>query len=262
MIGFPHSKILINPELVSAMPETLFDYGSHRAEGKYAKAGRGTIVRFQHQNQPLILKTYKRGGLPGCFIRESYFYNGIENTRMWQEFRLLQALHRLGLPVPRPVAARCVMMTPLTYRGELIMEEIAESKTLVDVLAEQPLSPEAWSRIGRLIAEFHHHGVYHGDLNASNILLSKDGSLYLIDFDKSAIRNSCPVQAKDWQASNLWRLQRSLLKFARRLESLHFNNDGWQVLMQGYIKARQRLGETAFACIIMEDFIPLLSAVM
>ena len=57
MIGFPHSKILINPELVSAMPETLFDYGSHRAEGKYAKAGRGTIVRFQHQNQPLILKT-------------------------------------------------------------------------------------------------------------------------------------------------------------------------------------------------------------
>jgi len=262
MTGFPCSRILVNHDMVQAMPETLFDYSAHRDAGQYTQSGRGTVVMFQYRNHQLVLKTYHRGGVPGRFVRESYFYTGVENTRMWQEFHLLQTLHRMGLPVPRPVAARCVLMTPLTYRGELMMEEIPEARTLVDVICTEQLSEEDWSRIGMLIAEFHHHGVCHGDLNASNILLSKDRRLYLIDFDRSDIRGSKSPNPTSWQSANLKRLKRSLQKCARKLGSLHFTGKSWQDLLDGYSKARQRLGQTALVCLFMDDVLPLLSALL
>ncbi len=244
------------------MPEALFDSSSHVGDGRFSRAGRGTVVMFRHENRRLVLKTYQRGGVPGRFVRDSYFYTGIEKTRMWQEFHLLQTLHAMGLPVPRPVAARCVLTTPFTYRGELVMEEIAGCRTLVDVLNDQPLAPETWRSIGKQIAEFHHHGIYHGDLNASNILLSQDGSVHLVDFDKSAIRSRYCGQTHGWQSANLARLLRSLQKFARRFGCMNFTSEGWQGLMIGYRKARQRLGETALVWLIADDLMPLVSALL
>ncbi len=242
MAGFPRSRILINRDIVATMPEHLFNHRAHLDNGEYSNSGRGAVVRFQHQGRHLVLKTYHRGGLPGRFIRESYLYTGVEKTRMWQEHHLLHRLHGMGLPVPRPVAARCVLITPFIYRGELMIEEIRDSRTLVEVIRHEPLPEEAWSRIGALIADFHQQGVYHGDLNASNILLSEDGGMHLIDFDKCGIRASQPPGSNGWPAANLNRLKRSLQKYADRIKTLHFTDKDWQGLISGYTHARNGIG--------------------
>lgn len=200
---------------------------------------------FRHDGCHLVLKTYYRGGVPGRFVRESYLYTGIENTRMWREFHLLSRLSAMGLPVPRPAGARCVLMSPFVYRGELIMEEIRDSRTLLDVLRLRPLSDDCWRRIGAMIADFHRHGVYHHDLNASNILLSTEGGMHLIDFDKCEIRKTRKGRREGWQIANLDRLKRSLLKHVDRFSSLHFDGRSWDVLIDGYKGIRSHLGEAA-----------------
>ena len=186
---------------------------------------------FEYSGCELVFKQYHRGGLAGRVVEKSYLYSRLPNTRVWREFNMLRAMREMGLPVPRPVAARCVSVPPLAYRGALITERVPDSRTLTDVLCERPVENEVWSKLGALIARFHCHNVYHADLNASNILLTGGGELYLIDFDKGSIRASLSRQDAD---SNVARLRRSLDKLQKRHDTFHFSEENWQALESAY----------------------------
>ncbi len=54
--------------------------------------------------------------------------------------------------------------------------------------------------------------------------------VYLIDFDKGCVRHL----GEAWKASNLARLQRSLLKFKSLNAAFHFSQDDWEALLAGY----------------------------
>tara|TARA_Y100000768_G_scaffold341224_1_gene285568 strand:- start:121 stop:369 length:249 start_codon:yes stop_codon:yes gene_type:complete len=77
----------------------------------------------------------------------------------------------------------------------------------------------------------HKLGVYHGDLNAHNILIEeKDVSnINIIDFDKSLIGVNCKL-FPGLMSSNLSRLRQSLVK----LGYTDHLNKYWDVLMEGY----------------------------
>ena len=62
-------------------------------------------------------------------------------------------------------------------------------------------------KIGQTIAKFHHHQIYHHDLNIHNIMLDIENEVWLIDFDKCGIR-----QGSNWKNSNMARLKRSFEK--------------------------------------------------
>ena len=206
-------------------PEKLRHQGLLQGEAQ----GRGNAWFVRLENTDCVLRHYYRGGAMAKLLHDRYIWTGLSRTRAWQEWHLLAKLRELNLPVPLPVAAR-VRHEGLFYRADLITRQIPNTQTLAQYLTNSPLSDSLWGKTGKTIATFHNKGIWHADLNARNILIDRDNDIFLIDFDKAKIR----PPDKKWQQNNLQRLSRSLHKINNSGESLHFGNDDWKQLVQGY----------------------------
>ena len=137
--------------------------------------------------------------------KDRFLWSGEAETRSFAEWYLTYHLHRAGLPVPTPIAAR-YQRHGLFYRADLITQRIENSESLAGRLAKGPLSFTQWIAIGRCLRRFHDAGVFHADLNAHNILLTPE-QVYLIDFDRGELRSR-----GWWTDTTLVRLYRSLEK--------------------------------------------------
>lgn len=224
-------RILYDAGLIEHPDEALFCPGSELVAEKAAAIGRGEAQFYQCQGHNLVLKQYLRGGMVANLLADRYFGIKHEHTRSFKEFRLLHKLQRLELPAPIPVAASAER-SGLFFRAALITLEIPNAETLADHLRLTLLDDSTWQDVGRCIRQFHNHDVYHADLNARNILRSEN-KVYLIDFDKCAIR----YLGDSWKASNLARLKRSLLKFKSLNQTFYFDESNWKQLLQGYSEA-------------------------
>ena len=191
--------------------------------------GRAPVIYFSQGEKSFVLKHYFRGGAVASILKDRYLGFSTIKSRAFREFRLLKKMNGLGLPVPIAVAAH-VDKGMLSYRTDLITEELKQTETLSDVLSNRMLADENWQKIGRCIKRFHQHDIYHADLNARNILLTKSIEIYLIDFDNSYIR----LGSSSWKMANLSRLKRSLLKFKNNIDGFNFNEDNWSALLVGY----------------------------
>lgn len=218
------------PERVDSPDPFLFDPEAWRAEARVEPADRGRGAAWFIDVSPqrrYVLRAYRRGGLVGRVIDDWYLYTGRLRTRPAREITLLERLEELGLPAPRPVAAR-YRRRGLIYRADILTERLPDTRPLSDVLREKPLAPDRWRAIGACIRLFHEHGVFHADLNAHNILLDVQDRVYLIDFDRGAIR-----KPGRWQQDNLSRLARSLDKLAGE-GPFHYDDNNWKALQAGY----------------------------
>jgi 3-deoxy-D-manno-octulosonic acid kinase len=210
----------------------LFDIDSLRekADARSLAAGRSHAVFFSHQGHELVLKHYQRGGRMAALLGDKYIGSNCDHSRSFLEWRLLQAMRKLELPVPTPVAASCTQYGPF-YRADLVTKQIHDVTTLADYLRQQPCDQQTWAATGACIRQFHDAAIYHADLNARNILLNPEiRDIYLIDFDKGAFR----YLGETWKAANLARLQRSLLKFKSLYQTFNFKPDDWNALLDGY----------------------------
>lgn len=179
----------------------------------------------------VVWRKYQRGGLPSKFIKRSYLWLGLKNTRAYKELLLTQQLYNLGLPVPQPLAARLVK-TGLTYQADLITRKLANSQTLADYLTaafavSQPdltAINQQLSQVKATIRQFHAHGLNHTDLNPRNILVAcktstsnklKD-NCWLIDFDNCSLEKPSSTIAQN----NRKRLVRGLTKLLPEQASL------------------------------------------
>jgi len=197
------------------------DYWRGRGAGEPLGRGRGVAVSAGDRGQ-WVLRHYHRGGLPGRLIRDSYAWLGERPARPVREFEVLVALSEAGAPVPRPVAARVARMG-LCYRGDILVERIADSRSLADAATSLPTV--RWSEVGRAIRRFHDAGGWHADLNARNILMAPD-NVVLIDLDRG--RSDCEAPIR--QRRNLDRLLRSLHK----LGLMPAAGNGWRALIEAY----------------------------
>jgi 3-deoxy-D-manno-octulosonic acid kinase len=190
--------------------------------------GRGTTYFIEYQHQAWVLRHYKRGGLIGKLLNDQYLYSTLHNTRVWQELQLLRYMLAKNLPVPTPIAGR-VASNFAYYRGDLITAKIPQATDLHQLLLQQPLDRKIWTAIGLTIARFHQQQVFHHDLNIHNIMLDAEQKVWLIDFDKCAVR-----PGDKWKAANLARLNRSLQKEKRLHEPYHFDEADMANLLAGY----------------------------
>ena len=101
--------IILNEDLPD-IGENIFTYieDNQAQELGRREAGRGTVTFFKGCGLDLVHKRYKRGGLIRKLVSNSYFWTGLYKTRAHIEFDGLKKMFDLGLPVPRPVAARIV----------------------------------------------------------------------------------------------------------------------------------------------------------
>jgi 3-deoxy-D-manno-octulosonic acid kinase len=199
--------------------------------------GRGTAWFLSVQNHDWVLRHYRRGGLISGLSRDRYWWRGEEGTRSFAEWQLTYQLHRAGLPVPAPIAAR-YRKHGFGYRGDIITERLADVWSLAQALDAAPLSLLTWIAIGRCLRRFHELGVCHADLNAHNVLIGRDVNshseesperVYLIDFDRGSLR-----KPGFWQDANLVRLRRSLEKITWGQPAERFTEDDWHGLLDGY----------------------------
>ncbi|HEX2099488.1 MAG TPA: 3-deoxy-D-manno-octulosonic acid kinase [Candidatus Synoicihabitans sp.] len=225
-LHLPTGAALFDPEEVSSSTLTeLLAQGLAQSSTPLANAaGREGVRVIKRARQPWVWRHNRRGGWCGKFVRDSYVWLGAQRTRAFQEWRLLHHLRNLGLPVPAPVAA-LYERRGIIYQSDIITGLLPNTETLSARLRSGPVPLSAWQAVGQCIRRFHSHGIHHADLNAHNILLDSEDRIYLIDFDRGAIRS--PGR---WIEGNWARLRRSLDKLNRALPAGRFGETEWTAL--------------------------------
>ena len=198
--------------------------------------GRGSAWLVEADGRQMVLRHYRRGGLLGRLRGDRYHWRGEEHTRCYREWRMLYQLHRVGMPVPTPLAAGFQRIGN-SYRCDILTQRIPDVRSLAALVRTAPLPLETWARIGRWLRRFHLRGVCHADLNAHNLLLGAEGPVWVIDFDRGTLR--VPGW---WCDANLVRLRRSLEKLTATLPPEHFAANDWHMLLDAYFVAGAEVG--------------------
>lgn len=226
--ALPHEQwILSNSNFVTEIDSKWFDQEFWLNQGRLlgASSGRGSAWMVKSESQKMMLRHYYRGGVPAKFNKDKYLWTGLDRTRSFKEFRLLQEMKDLELPVPSPVAAQ-VLKNGLFYQANILIEYLQHEQTFGQAL-NQESNEKLWKDIGKTIARFHMKGVNHSDLNANNILIGE--GVYLIDFDNSKIGKPNHSSLEN----NLKRLQRSINKLTNP-EFFEQNKELWSKLVSAY----------------------------
>ncbi len=199
--------------------------------GSLRSRGRGNTMYVGNVPRQFVLRHYMRGGLVGKLIRDTYVFSGADQTRSFLEWRLLDKLASNNMRVPRPAAARYVRRGTF-YTADIITVRVPDIVPLSQYIADKDPGEAFWNACGESIYEFHAAGVYHADLNAYNVQIDRDGLVWLLDFDKGALR-----QPGTWQQQTLSRLHRSLHKITGLDPRLNFRSENWEQLLEGYFNA-------------------------
>jgi 3-deoxy-D-manno-octulosonic acid kinase len=208
--GWPHAEVLTGP---------------------LRSGGRGNTMFVGNVPRQFVLRHYMRGGLIGKVNRDSYIFSGEDLTRPFMEWRLLDKLAANNMNVPRPAAARFCRRGTF-YTADIITVRIPDVVSLSEYIAVEDRGEEFWRSVGAAIWKFHEAGVYHADMNAYNVQVDKDGDIWMLDFDKGALRSP-----GKWQQETLSRLHRSLGKVLGLDPKLHFRSANWDTLLEAYFEA-------------------------
>ncbi len=227
----PGSWLLYPADLSARVQSCWFDreyWGAAAQPLAAERGGRSAPLLLPTDPGPSVWRHYQRGGAVAQLLGDRYLWRGLQRCRPWREMSITLDLHRLGLAVPRPLAAR-VTRSGAWYRGDLLTQCLENTQTLAQRWTAESVSYNDCSELGLALAKLHNAGCDHADLNAHNLLFDKDDQVWVLDFDRAVIRAS----AGPWCEANLSRLQRSLSKVGQPPSAQQ-----WQALLESYCLAR------------------------
>jgi TP53 regulating kinase-like protein len=138
--------------------------------------------------------------------------------RTVHEPQLMHEAKRAGVPTPK------VFMVDVE-NSAITMEYIdgKQVKQLLDNLPDEERR-ELCVKIGELVANLHQHGLVHGDLTTSNMILNASGKIFLVDFGLGDKTVELEAQGVD------------LHLLRRALQSTHFQfaDSCFTAVMKGY----------------------------
>lgn len=195
--------------------------------------GRNTTYFINQSKQQWVLRHYYRGGMVRHLSRDHYLYTGLHASRVFRELSMLETLNRWDLPAPAPIGGRLQRRKGLWYSADILMAKIPQAQDIYETLKSRALPKMQWQEIGKTIAKFHEHGVYHADLNCHNIMIDDCHKIWLIDFDRATLQPPS-TERTSWMAQNLGRLYRSFGKEKAKRPVFHFSDNDWEQLLKGY----------------------------
>ena len=227
--------ILYDRSVISEISESRFTaQGWLHAEvvtGALGSEGRGNTLYVGNVPRQFVLRHYRRGGVVGTLIRDTYLWSGEDRSRPFVEWRMLAKMADSGLRVPRPAAARYCRKGPF-YSADLITVRIPGVRPLSACISDRARNAEFWRSIGASVRQFHAGGVYHADMSAHNLQIDAQDKLWMLDFDRERLLSPGP-----WQQKTLARLHRSLQKIKTLEPGVHFEQQDWEQLLEGYFNA-------------------------
>ena len=196
--------IEVPEDFLMKSPETTFHLGGRRPHPSIP----------MKDGKRVVFRSYSHGGLFRAFTRNLYFLG----SRSFQELALTEEIRVRGIPTTQPVGAIHRFLFFRFYKAYFLSLEIPHALNLIQFFQKIGPHPSPQDLIlkrqmirsaGLLLRQFHQSGIFHGDLQLKNILVSGDHPL-LIDFDRSYRR---PVLSAGERAKNLFRLNRSAEKW-------------------------------------------------
>jgi TP53 regulating kinase-like protein len=142
----------------------------------------------------------------------------IRSYRTAHEPQLMHEAKKAGVPTPT--------IFLVDMKAAEITMEFVEGKQVKQVLAgvSKKERQELCTSIGVLIGKMHRHGVIHGDLTTSNMILTGEGKIFLVDFGLGEKNNELEARGVDLH----------LMK--RALQSTHyqFAEECFKAVLAGY----------------------------
>ena len=179
------------------------------------QGGRGIIQRVPFDTQsPAIVRRYQRGGLVRHFVDDLYWDRP---PRPFAELCTTVIAHERGVPTVEVLGAGVEWQSFGFYRGILITREAQGFLNWREWLQTKPPVEErqvVTDKVLQTVDTMHEHGIFHADLNLTNILVRNDSSQHevlIIDFDRARIFPT-PLPSSH-RKRNLARLRRSMAKF-------------------------------------------------
>lgn len=183
------------------------------ADGVALSGGRGGTRLISLGADRVVIRSYRRGGLPGRVVRDLY---AGWRPRPFRELLETEALRARGAPVVEVRGAVVRWVVPGLYRGWLVTRYVDGARTLWQWMSAPPAPADraaVCAAAGRAVRRLHDCGGRHPDLNLNNLLVSvgADGwHVQLIDFDRPLRVASPRCGDRDAELARLRRSARKL----------------------------------------------------
>lgn len=209
----------VRQEWASVLPNLLAtpDLVNQQATPVVTLGGRGDIRRLPlADGVQAMIRQYRRGGFMRHFVHDLYWG---QPFRPFSELLCIEEARRRGVPTIEALAAGVTTLGGGFYRGVFISREAVGYVNLWEWLQQRPAPPAreaVLATVAQAIHRMHDAGIFHADLNLTNILVGADTSrpdARIIDFDRGRIYSG-PL-SQSLREKNLQRLQRSLRKLDR-----------------------------------------------
>ena len=180
----------------------------------------------------------KKGAEANLYLEEWHDRKVVMKRRLPKTYRLpqLDSAIRTQRTLREPTlihrAKEAGVPTPTIYlidiaESSIIMEHI-EGKQIKQTLNAMPLKEKQriCQHIGKLIGQLHRHGIIHGDLTTSNMILTSSNKIFLVDFGLGEYSEELEIRGVDLH----------LMK--RALQSTHHKSarQCFVAIMTGYAK--------------------------
>lgn len=176
--------------------------------------GRGSLYRLPLKDEGYaIARRYRRGGLIHHFTHDLYWERP---CRPLTELISTETARQRAVPTIEVLAVGVEYVTFGLYRGWFISREAEGFINLWEWLRSKPpasVRQQGVKTVAQAIAQLHTAGIYHADLNLTNILIRPQApqpQVLIIDFDRARVFPG-PLSSRQ-RRRNLRRLHRSLRK--------------------------------------------------
>jgi len=184
---------------------------------------------------PLLLK---KGAEADLYLAEWHGRRVVMKMRVPKKYRLskLDEQIRIYRTIHEPQlmheAKRAGVPTPTIFlidtRNTKIIMEYIEGVQVKRLLGEDTKNERQrlCTKIGELIGKLHEHGIVHGDLTTSNMILDPEGKIFIVDFGLGEKKKELEAKGVDLH----------LMK--RALQSTHFRfaEECFDAVIEGYSK--------------------------